>query len=227
MHNLKTLFRRLTCCSKGCNKDAKFLYSDEGLNQIFCKNHFNMVEHASKPIDLNSEFKIVKSELSELEKKLFYIQKQMAYIRSENEGIDPNSSLGNKQLELESKFNILKNRLKSIFDKTDQSVHNAKSQVIDKEKPINELLLYIKTEREMCNNIWLEIELTITEMQINIKAEEAFQAIVNSNINKQIDEENKDISSEDILNEIYDKEYKMIELPNQSWALVENLDKKI
>ena len=66
----------------------------ENDGEIYCDAHANVNEHTTKPLKFKSELSDCKSSLYELEKKLIFVQIQMAFIRNENSKIAEDSIAG-------------------------------------------------------------------------------------------------------------------------------------
>ena len=91
---LKLDWNKLHCCHDGCPHKATIVYINENLEQIYWEAHANIGGHSAKSIKFKSELSLNKSALNELEKKLVFVQKQMAYLRNENININSNSLIG-------------------------------------------------------------------------------------------------------------------------------------
>ena len=70
------------------------VYINEDFDHIYCEYHANPTNHHTIPLELENQLNYFDSLLNALEKKLLYVQKQMASIRSENFSFYPNSSSG-------------------------------------------------------------------------------------------------------------------------------------
>ena len=77
-----------------CPHKAKLIYISENDGQIYCDAHANINEHTTKPLKFKSELSDCKSSLYELEKKLIFVQMQMAFIRNENSKFAAESPAG-------------------------------------------------------------------------------------------------------------------------------------
>ena len=112
--NIKIWQKSLKCNESGCKHEAKVVYIEEDLNQIYCELHARPADHQTIPLKFEYELNIDESLLNALEKKLVYVQKQMANITSENFSFYPDTLNGIKWKELESTFQKLKNTLTSM-----------------------------------------------------------------------------------------------------------------
>ena len=131
--NIKIWQKSLKCNECDCKNEAKVVYIEEDLDQIYCELHAKPTDHQTIPLKFENELNIDESLLNALEKKLVYVQKQMANIRSENFSFYPDTLNDKKMKELEGTFNKLKNTLSSLWIKIKYITKNEKPETTNRE----------------------------------------------------------------------------------------------
>ena len=138
-----------------------------------------------------------------------------------------NLQQGNKQTKLDKKYDNLKNSLNSIKERVEHIINKFSNKTMMKEKSKYESLSFIQDEWIKWNGICKEIESIISEMIKDKQIDYIIQDLMNKDKFIQFDEEYKAWPYIEVPDEIYDKEYKMIDMQSQSSSLIEKVEKKI
>ena len=229
MEIIKEWLKTLHCAKCDCKNEAKMVYIDEGLDQIYCENHAILTEFQTTPLKFEHELGSKESLLSALEKNLIYTQKQMAKIRSENFNNSPNSSISEKMETLESTFNKLKNTLNTLWIRVELVIKKEKSETTtrsDQNKYVS--LDFIQEKWKRCNRFCSKIDSIISEMQKDKQVDYIIQTWVNSqNKNAKFEEEFKYSPYAKVPSEIYGKKYVLVDPSVQSAILIKKFEDKI
>ena len=130
MQIINKWMKNLHCTISDCKDEAKIVYINKDLDQIYCEIHAKIANNQTIPLIFKDELRICESRLNELERNLLYTQNQMANIKSENCSITPNSSWIEKMEILESTFTKLIKTLNNLLIKVESSFKNEKSETI-------------------------------------------------------------------------------------------------
>ena len=226
INKIQNFLENLKCWAKDCPHKAVLIYADESINQIYCRAHGDVIKHSTEEIIFENEFNNWKPALHALEKKLLFLQVKMIIIRDQSK---EENLYGNVLEDLESKFEDIKNMIKTMKKKIKSSTTllNSDDKANGKKSSKYRSLSFIQDDSEKCSKLIHEMLLLIYDASLGRQIELLIYVLHNASRDIEFDEESKFNSYPEVPDEIYEKAYKMIDISLQSKHLMEGFMKKI
>ena len=226
INEIKNFLKNLKCWATDCSLKAILIYADENIGKIYCETHRGADKHSTDAIIFKNEFNNWKPALRALEKKLLFLQVKMIIIRSQSK---EEKIYWNILEDLERKFNDIKNIIETMKRKIKSLTQlvNTDDKENGKESSKYRSLSFIQDDCEKCSKIIHEMLLLIFETSLGRQIELLVYVLDNSSRDVELDEESKFNSYIEVPDEIYEKMYKMIDIPLQSRLSMRRFQKKI
>ena len=227
INEIKNFLKNLKCWATDCSLKAILIYADENIGKIYCETHRGADKHSTDAIIFLKMNLIIENQLFVLlRKKLLFLQVKMIIIRSQSK---EEKIYWNILEDLERKFNDIKNIIETMKRKIKSLTQlvNTDDKENGKESSKYRSLSFIQDDCEKCSKIIHEMLLLIFETSLGRQIELLVYVLDNSSRDVELDEESKFNSYIEVPDEIYEKMYKMIDIPLQSRLSMRRFQKKI